>query len=266
MEVVDNEEENNLHRPELSFDFEMDGIVGVDVAAARQELRKKLLEKLNEKRRKRNAAELDDNFQSTGPKHVRTKVKSKKNTKNKKAKTERIKSSSHETDAEEMEHQLAPEVSSVVTEPVVKEKSRFKAPVSNNFQFSNIKVKEAEIPSYLEKGKKISRMQKLKQAESELTTLKELEGTQEGQRLKQEKTWENAFKKAQGEKVKDRIDLIKKSIKRDQKKKEKSATEWKARIDTQAKQRLEKQQKRQENIKKRADEKKQRKMAKRKKK
>jgi len=43
---------------------------------------------------------------------------------------------------------------------------------------------------------------------------------------KENKAWDKVMKRASGEKVKDRVDLLKKSIKRREAKKKKSAKKW----------------------------------------
>lgn len=53
-----------------------------------------------------------------------------------------------------------------------------------------------------------------------------LQGTAEGKKLASEQAWENMFKKAQGEKVKDDINKLKKTVKREQSQKKKSQKDW----------------------------------------
>lgn len=256
-----NEDEVKLHKPDISFDFDIEGIVGVDVAKARQELRMKLLEKINSIRRKRKASELDESFKPAiaNPRES----KKLKKTKSQKKLTKAIPTSNSqapERPRQEVQKRDLPYESKTALPKSANSMSHAKG----DFQFSNIKAKDPK-QSY-EKTKKVSKVQRLKNAESELVKLKSLEGTEEGEKLKEQKTWENAFKKTQGEKVKDKIDLIKKTLKKGQKKKEKSSVEWKERIDTQKKQQKEKQKKRQENIKKRQEEKKSKKGSKKSKK
>ncbi|KAI8359729.1 surfeit locus protein 6-domain-containing protein [Mortierella sp. GBAus27b] len=74
--------------------------------------------------------------------------------------------------------------------------------------------------------------------------------------LKEKDTWKKALQLAQGEKVKDDIKLLKKTVKRDEAYKKKSAKEWSERKTTIKKTKDQKQKKREENIKARIDAKK----------
>ena len=75
-------------------------------------------------------------------------------------------------------------------------------------------------------------------------------GTSEAQDAKSEAGWNNAMKRASGEKGKDNEEVIKRSIKREQHKKKKSTKEWQARMQMQKKQQEERSRKRTENIQK----------------
>lgn len=75
-----------------------------------------------------------------------------------------------------------------------------------------------------------------------------LSGTEEGKKLKEDILWDKALKRAKGDKLKDDPKRIKAAIKREQKKKAKSAAEWKERNASVAKQQQERQEKRQRNI------------------
>lgn len=50
--------------------------------------------------------------------------------------------------------------------------------------------------------------------------------TEEGQKQLEKEAWTTMMKKARGEKVKDDVDRIKKSIQQDERKKKKSAKQW----------------------------------------
>ena len=85
------------------------------------------------------------------------------------------------------------------------------------------------IPSYLskkDKKKKETPYQLLKKVEKQKELLKELEKTDEGKSIALQKKAEIAIKKIQGEKIKDDVTRIKKSIKRKEQKKEKSKLKW----------------------------------------
>jgi hypothetical protein len=71
--------------------------------------------------------------------------------------------------------------------------------------------------------------------------------------IQEKDLWLNAKKRAQGEKVFDDVNLLKKSLKRQQKQKDKSKQEWKERLTNVAEGKERKQKKREENLKARRD-------------
>jgi len=71
--------------------------------------------------------------------------------------------------------------------------------------------------------------------------------------LKEKDTWKKALQLAQGEKVKDDVKLLKKTIKREETFKKKSSKEWGERKSTVSKQKDHKQKRREENLKARID-------------
>jgi hypothetical protein len=75
--------------------------------------------------------------------------------------------------------------------------------------------------------------------------------------MKEKDTWKKALQLAQGEKVKDDIKLLKKTVRREEVIKKKSAKDWGERKATVKKAKDQKQKKREENIKARIDAKKQ---------
>ena len=94
--------------------------------------------------------------------------------------------------------------------------------------------------------------------------MKDLEGTEEGKKLKEDLQWNRALKRAKGEKLKDDPKRIKTAIKREQKKKVKSAQAWKERNAALAKQQADRQEKRQANIDNKIQRKKDKKIGKKK--
>jgi len=72
--------------------------------------------------------------------------------------------------------------------------------------------------------------------------------TEEAKKLKQEKGWNAALKRAKGEKVRDDVKKLKNSIKLKKKKKFKSTTEWKERTESVVAQKAQRQIHRQQNI------------------
>ncbi|XP_073156787.1 uncharacterized protein [Henckelia pumila] len=114
---------------------------------------------------------------------------------------------------------------------------------------------------------------KRKKKKGKLSKVKELERAQRLQEVKREKpgvadreTWMAATNRAMGVKVHDNSRLIKESIKREKKRKEKSSEKWKERVEAQNKVREQRQHKRKDNIEGRINDKKKRKIAKREKK
>ncbi|UJR36026.1 hypothetical protein I4U23_028765 [Adineta vaga] len=113
------------------------------------------------------------------------------------------------------------------------------------------------------KPKKFENKQKklihtLKQVESEqneLTRLQE-ENPEEGKELLRSKHWKTALAKAKGEKIRDNVHLIRKSIKKQSKLRVRSAKKWQQKKSETDKRIKEKQDKRQTNLQKRKDDKK----------
>lgn len=106
-----------------------------------------------------------------------------------------------------------------------------------------------------------------------LSKAKELEIAKKKQEVKREnpsvaerESWKSAASRAMGVKVHDDARLIKESIKKEKRRKEKNAEKWKERMGTQEKMKEDRQKKRRENISGRINDKKMRKIAKREKK
>ncbi|KAL3625161.1 hypothetical protein CASFOL_030615 [Castilleja foliolosa] len=119
-----------------------------------------------------------------------------------------------------------------------------------------------------EEGKNVPKKKK-----KTMSKAKELEIAKKKQEAKKEdpgvaerESWIAATSRAMGMKVHDDARLIKESIKKEKKRKEKNAGKWKERVETQGKMKDDRQRKRSENIAGRINEKKQRKIAKREKK
>ncbi|KAL8505318.1 hypothetical protein ACS0TY_016528 [Phlomoides rotata] len=112
-----------------------------------------------------------------------------------------------------------------------------------------------------------------KNKKRKLSKSKELEKVKKKEEVKKEnptvaerESWKAATSRAMGIKVHDDARLIKDSMKREKRKKEKNAEKWKERAETQEKMKEERQKKRRENIAGRINEKKTRRIAKREKK
>ncbi|GFP89196.1 hypothetical protein PHJA_001063300 [Phtheirospermum japonicum] len=118
-----------------------------------------------------------------------------------------------------------------------------------------------------EEGKRVSKKKKTmsKAKEFEIAQKKQ-EAKKENPTVAERESWKAATSRAMGMKVHDDARLIKESMKKEKKRKEKNAEKWKERVETQGKVKEDRQRKRSENIAGRINEKKQRKIAKREKK
>lgn len=97
--------------------------------------------------------------------------------------------------------------------------------------------------------------QAIAQLERRQQQLQELQETspEKADALRQKMAWTTALLRAQGAKVKDDVTRLRKSAKREEKKKERSRNKWKAREETVAKNKAKKQEKRVHNLKTRRD-------------
>lgn len=136
-----------------------------------------------------------------------------------------------------------------------------------------LKEDEEEAEEIIEYGKVRLGDDEDKKKKRKLSKSKELEMAKKLQEEKKEKpfvaekeSWSKATERAMGVKVHDDARLIKESIKKEKKRKEKNAEKWKERVDTQVKMKEERQKKRRDNIVGRINEKKSRRIAKREKK
>ncbi|KAK2584118.1 hypothetical protein KPH14_006559 [Odynerus spinipes] len=125
--------------------------------------------------------------------------------------------------------------------------------VFSKFDFSEIGTKKKP-PKSEKDPKKI--LQQLQQKKEKLKELEQLGEKDKVEEIKEKEAWKSALARAGGEKVKDDPDLLKRTIKRQEQQKKRSAKKWESRIETVHKSKQEKQEKRQENIMKRKKEKK----------
>ncbi|KAM0834704.1 hypothetical protein ACQ4PT_063416 [Festuca glaucescens] len=107
---------------------------------------------------------------------------------------------------------------------------------------------------------------KIKNKKKELEQAKRMQRAKEDPKKATKMAWDLATRRAAGEKVHDNPTLIKQSMKKDKKRQQKAAEQWKDRQKTVDSKRKEKQNARTENIRERAQEKKARKIEKREKK
>jgi len=119
----------------------------------------------------------------------------------------------------------------------------------------------APVPEYLKnRKKKPSRARLLQIAQENKKALEAKKNTPEGQKVIEEHAWDTMLKKASGEKVKDDIGKLKKTVKREEAKKKKSKKEWEQRVSLQKKSQADAQAKRKTNLEERKQTKKDKKM------
>ncbi|KAF9570446.1 surfeit locus protein [Mortierella alpina] len=94
---------------------------------------------------------------------------------------------------------------------------------------------------------------KMVEAHNEKLAALQVADPEKANALKEKDTWKKALQLAQGEKVKDDVKLLKKTIKREETFKKKSSKEWGERKSTVSKQKDHKQKRREENLKARID-------------
>lgn len=138
----------------------------------------------------------------------------------------------------------------------------------NNFVYSKFDLvsdtTNYSSESQLHQSKKRKLEEKLKEAEREKRKIEKLQEKDEeaAQQYKKSKSWKSALEKSEGVKVKDDINLIKKSLRRKKKIKKKSAEKWKERNEAKEMGIQKRQEKRNKNIKMRKDRNRDQKLAK----
>uniref|UniRef100_A0A6B2LG78 Ribosomal RNA-processing protein 14/surfeit locus protein 6 C-terminal domain-containing protein n=1 Tax=Arcella intermedia TaxID=1963864 RepID=A0A6B2LG78_9EUKA len=200
-------------------------------------MKRRLREKLNALRAKRNAPPLgDENEGSLEPPKKRVKTeKSKKKEKRKKKHKPGTPTPQTQPQGQSSQSQQTPQQAQ-------------KPQQQNDIEYGKFDIgSTGPVPTYLTK-RKPSKTALLKQAQEKKQKLQALKGTEEGEALIKQEAWSTAKKKLIGEKVFDDPDRLKKSIKRDEQKKKKSKKEWDQRIRTQRNQQIASQRKREENI------------------
>ncbi|XP_064457654.1 surfeit locus protein 6 homolog isoform X2 [Ornithodoros turicata] len=120
--------------------------------------------------------------------------------------------------------------------------------------FSKFDLAETDVSTHERKpAAKVAKQPKrlLKKLDVEAEKLKKLEekNPEQAKEVKQKKLWLKAIDKAEGIKVKDNPELLKKTMKRKDKQKKQSRKKWKARTETVEKRQKDRQEKRQKNIK-----------------
>ncbi|XP_011879933.1 PREDICTED: surfeit locus protein 6 homolog [Vollenhovia emeryi] len=131
--------------------------------------------------------------------------------------------------------------------------------VFSKFDFSEIGVKKKLRKSQNDPRKTL---QQLQQKMEKLKELEDLGEKEQAEEIREKDTWKSALARASGEKIKDDLDLLKRTIKRNEQSKKHSAKKWDSRIENVQKSIQERQEKRRENIMKKKKEKKQNKLKK----
>ncbi|CAH9118333.1 unnamed protein product [Cuscuta europaea] len=132
--------------------------------------------------------------------------------------------------------------------------------VLSEIEYGKVKIGDDEKQGKRKKKKKIPK-------EKELERLKKLEEVKkENPKVAEKESWKAAAERAMGMKVHNDPKLLKESMKKEKKRKEKSTEKWKERVESREKLKEERQHKRKENISGRIQDKKSRKIAKREKK
>ncbi|KAK3920310.1 Surfeit locus protein 6-like protein [Frankliniella fusca] len=177
----------------------------------------------------------------------------KKNLKSKLKKAEKKRKKADERNLKHKQMKLEP------SKPVFNSEGKM---VFSKFDFSEIgsHKEEKKKKKELKDPRKI--LEKLKEKKETLKKLKDEGQEAKVLELKQKEAWSNAFKKAEGVKIKDDPELLKKTLKREETKKKRSAKQWASREHTKKKALSDKVQKRESNIQARKDQMKNKKRAK----
>lgn len=129
--------------------------------------------------------------------------------------------------------------------------------------FGQVKIGGEDADGRRKKKQKLSKAQELERAKR----LEELKKDPEkGEKVAKKHSWKAAESRAMGVKVHDDPKLLKESIKKERKRQQKHAEQWKERTESRGKERAEKQKTRTDNIRERIQQKKSRKIEKREKK
>lgn len=131
--------------------------------------------------------------------------------------------------------------------------------VFSKFDFSEIGTKKKP-PKNEKDPKKI--LQQLQQKKEKLKKLEQSGEKDKAEEIKEKEAWKSVLAKASGEKVKDDPELLKRTVKRQEQQKKRSAKKWESRIESVQKSKQERQEKRQDNIMKRKKDKKMNKLKK----
>ena len=134
--------------------------------------------------------------------------------------------------------------------------------ISNNFSFGRVVFSDGQQADPSLTGFREPKKQRgpqdpasaLQAAEAKKSRIASLDSEKRAE-IEEKEMWLNAKRRAHGERPKDDISLLKKSLSRKESAKKKSEKQWRDRLDTVAKGKEEKQAKREENLRKRREEK-----------
>jgi len=182
------------------------GFVETDIVTVREELKKRLREKLNAMRTKRKAPSLSDDPENKAiePPAKRRKIEERRKEKSKKKEDSMKKRKGSK--GNKTPPKTPPKTQTQPQKNVDDSTIEFAT-----FDFSS----GAPVPTYLQNKKRTSKTQLLKQVQEKKKKLNEQQGTEEGEKLAKQDAWATMKKRAQGEKVKNDVEKLKKSIKRD---------------------------------------------------
>ncbi|EFJ45299.1 hypothetical protein VOLCADRAFT_121188 [Volvox carteri f. nagariensis] len=117
-----------------------------------------------------------------------------------------------------------------------------------DFKFPRIELEDGGRHGKPPGARKLSKQALLKQVEAKKAELEALGGTEEGKAKVQQSAWKAALARAGGEKVLDDPKLLRRSLKRESKRKEKHSKAWQERVASQQDAQAARQAKRKENL------------------
>ncbi|GLI59811.1 hypothetical protein VaNZ11_001778, partial [Volvox africanus] len=117
-----------------------------------------------------------------------------------------------------------------------------------DFKFARIEVGDGGRQGKHAGARKPSKQVLLKQVQAKKAELEALEGTEEGKAKAHQEAWKTAMARAAGEKVLDDPKLLRRSLKRESKRREKHSKAWQERVATQQESQAARQAKRKDNL------------------
>lgn len=231
------EEENNEEETEMNHEVDIKDLKPMAKVSSITELQERLKKSIDDLRAKRKAQ--NNNSIHSRDELLRKRLKRKHD---RKEQIQKKKEKRRKTN--DMVGMDLPESQATESAKATKTKE-----VEENVSFGKI-VFDEEVAQKKKKGP-TDTLGRLKQAEAKKEKLEKLKSVdkEKAEALEEKIQWSKAMKMVEGEKIKDDPKLLKKTLKREQKLKERSAKKWNDRQKTVARQMKEKQKKREENIK-----------------